>query len=104
MHEHRNHGEAPPASQLTLSRSPTDPRRGFDCLSSALIGYTNGIIELEVRVDPHWRKSPRDTALRLAKHWRRTPELADANAYRVFIYGDALLARVDGSFGIMTAT
>ena len=55
-------------------------------LSSDLISYEDGIIELEIRVTKRWPKSHEVTALQLADCWRGQPELDQAKGCLVHIY------------------
>ena len=56
-------------------------------LSSELLSYESGVIELEIRKSTRWDKSPRETANQLAECWRSgNPELAGASRFLVHIY------------------
>jgi len=56
-------------------------------LSSDLVSYESGVIELEIRKSARWPKSPLVTARQLAEDWRRAnPGLSDAVAFLVHIY------------------
>ena len=55
-------------------------------LSSDLVSYEDGIIELEIRVTKRWPKSHEVTALQLANSWRWNDELVQAKGYLVHIY------------------
>jgi len=56
-------------------------------LSSELISYDSGVIELEIRKGKWWPKTPEVTARQLAECWKsRNRELSDAVAFVVHIY------------------
>ena len=60
--------------------------RMFAGLSSYLLSYENGIIELEIRFSKRWPKPVEETALQLANSWRRNDLLQKAKGYHVHLY------------------
>lgn len=61
--------------------------RMYAGLSSELLSYESGVIELEIRRSARWPKPPEETAAQLAECWRgHNEELADAVAFLVHIY------------------
>jgi len=56
-------------------------------LSSDLVSYESGVIELEIRKGKRWPKPPEVTARQLAECWRHSNrELSGAVAFVVHIY------------------
>ena len=55
-------------------------------ISTTLIGYKKGIIELELIIDPRWKYNNEETALRFAGVLSLEEELLRARGYRVWIY------------------
>lgn len=56
-------------------------------LSSELVSYESGVIELEIRKGERWKKTPEVTARQLAECWKsHNRELSGAVAFVVHIY------------------